>query len=833
MKRPLLAIALLFTGGILAAEIISPRIWATLIGIALAAALALRRVRWRLILLYLLLPTAGFTEGYLSSAILSAVDLRNTIGKEPRLAQVRGELTETPTLRVYQQKSELPTWRTLGKLRVTAVCTNRTTWQPASGHVAVTTATPLTNHFAGERVEIMGVLALPKQAVAEGLFDYRTYLRRQNIYYQLTSESENDWQVLARPPAPPLADRFSIWARQALAMGQPIEDESLRLEWALTLGWRTALTEEACDPLVRAATYHIFAVDGLRMAIIFGIFYSVLHVLGVPRAAVGIILLPVIWFYVALTGWPASAIRASVMLTIIIGGWALKRPIDPMNSLFAAALLILIFDPQQLFQAGFQLSFVVVLCLILTIPKLFDWVKRLTAPDPWLPRQLHKRLPPLFGIPARYTGDLAVTSFAAWVGSLPLVAYYFNIVTPVSTPANIVAVPLCVLVLVSNLISLLLAAWFPAAAILFNHAGWFGMECIRHTSSWFANWPAAYCYVPAPSLFTISLYYALLLAVLSGWLLKPTHRAWRVSAAGLAVLIWSVGYYDYVTETRLTIVSSGSGAIAYSDRFGASEDLVIDVGPTNSVQFVSKPFLRAQGVNKISGLLLTHGDVRHTGGTERLLEDFKIKTIYTSSARFRSSVYRRILERLQKVPGLVKPVSCNDQIAGWTVLHPDHADRFTKADDACLVLATDFQGTRVLLLSELGRAGQAALVARHKNLHADILVTGMPTSGEPVQDELLDAVRPQFLIITDSDLPVSERPSWKLRRRLSGRPFQTIYTSETGSITLTFRSGHWRWRGMKPKKTSEASPTAAGEPEQKLPPQTTNEPDKQLDDVEN
>ena len=63
------------------------------------------------------------------------------------------------------------------------------------------------------------------------------------------------------------------------------DHESLRLEWALALGWKTALTEEVSEPFVRAATYHIFAVDGLRMAIIFGIFFGLLRALGLSRAA--------------------------------------------------------------------------------------------------------------------------------------------------------------------------------------------------------------------------------------------------------------------------------------------------------------------------------------------------------------------------------------------------------------------------------------------------------------------------------------------------------------------------------------------------------------------
>jgi hypothetical protein len=138
----------------------------------------------------------------------------------------------------------------------------------------------------------------PEIAAAEGTFDYRAYLSHLGIYYTLQAASEQDWRVVASPSKPPLADRFREWARRALALGLPVEDESLRLEWALTLGWKTALTEEVSEPFVQAATYHIFAVDGLRMAIIFGIFFYLFRALRLPRAVCGLVLIPLIWFYV-------------------------------------------------------------------------------------------------------------------------------------------------------------------------------------------------------------------------------------------------------------------------------------------------------------------------------------------------------------------------------------------------------------------------------------------------------------------------------------------------------------------------------------------------------
>ena len=178
--------------------------------------------------------------------------------------------------------------------------------------------------------------------------------------------------------------------KAALAIGRTKVDTPLRLEQALALGDKTFLTDEVTEPFMQAATFHIFAVDGLRMAILFGIFFESLRWLRVPRTF-SALLLPLLWFYVHLTGWPPSAIRAAVMLTIVIGGWMLKRPVDVLNSLCAAALIILLWQPQQLFQAGFQLSFCVVFCIFLVTPRFDELLQRLLRIDPLLPENLRPR----------------------------------------------------------------------------------------------------------------------------------------------------------------------------------------------------------------------------------------------------------------------------------------------------------------------------------------------------------------------------------------------------------------------------------------------------------
>src|SRR5262245_44645266 len=392
MKRPLLMVALVCGAGIVLADS-APQLFPVAPCLAVSFALGLVALSWaraRPVLVWVQVFATGATALTLEKAVLSPRDLRRVVGSEPVIVTLRGTLSETPWHRVYE-RAEKDSWRTLAYVDATALRGPDRGWQPAMGRVAVSTPGQLAPiFFGGGAVELEGVLLLPRGPVAKGVFDYRKFLERQGIYYQLQVSTTNDWR---RPPggaaaSPPLADRFSAWAKTALARGLPVEDEPLRLLWAMTLGWKTALNGEVSEPFMRSGTMHIFAISGLHIALLAGILVSVLRVLRVPRAACGLIVIPLIWFYTGVTGWQASAIRSTVMMTVIIAGWSLKRPADLLNSLATAAFLILVWDPRQLFQASFQLSFFVVLSLALFVPVLEKLRKRLWQPDPFLPDEL-------------------------------------------------------------------------------------------------------------------------------------------------------------------------------------------------------------------------------------------------------------------------------------------------------------------------------------------------------------------------------------------------------------------------------------------------------------
>ncbi len=785
MKRPLLPVALFYTGGLLLAMAAQPPVvWLfTASFCLLIPAVIFSKIRMPLF--WPLLVVVGWTNMVNRTAIISPQDIRIVAGNEPTIATVHGTLLETPSLRMRERGNE-EFYRTLVQLNIAKISL-KDSQQTATGKIIVTSKGALPFEFyAGRDVEITGVLTPPQTPIAPGLFDYRIYLERQGVYYQLKANSLSDWRIVDSNTnnTPPLSDRFLNWAQQTLARGLPTEDEPLQLMWAMTLGWKTALTGEVNEPFMRSGTMHIFAISGLHIALIAAILVALMRIIRVPRAWCGVVVIPLIWFYTGATGWQSSAIRSTIMMTIIIGGWSLHRPSDLINSLAAAGFAILLWDPQQLFQAGFQLSFFVVLSIALFMPPLEKIRDRLLAIDPLLAPEVIPKWKRDLRALSRVVLTSIVTSLAAWLGSLPLTAYYFHIFSPVTLLANLVVVPMSSITLMCNLGSLLCGDLLPWLTELFNHCGWAWMLAMIKVSRWCTELPGAFLYMPAPSAITFVLYYAVLVGSMSGWLWKAEQRR-RTFAALLLVFAFYVWQYKQSrNETSLTVLPLNGGHAVHLDAPGWSDDWLIDCGNTNSVEFITRPYLRGRGVNKVPRLMLTHGDLRHVGGIYDLDKEFGIGEVIASSFRFRSVAYRRIFSEMQRAPNRLRTVHRSDIVGPWQVLHPTASDNATQADDGALVTTGEFNGTRILLLSDLGRTGQNFLFDRTPDLRADIVITGIPTQSEPINDALLDAIKPRLIIVADPEVPATERAKIQLQDRLALRNVQVLYTRLTGAITI-------------------------------------------------
>ena len=791
MGQPLLKVTLCYVAGLVLAEWL-PLPWRPVLLAALMVGVtSLVWSRARGALLSLLLVLAGCANLLLHTAVISPRDLRNLPNLAPAEVAVRGVLLEAPRERA-RDFDDAMTWRTLAMVRVEAMKGRNSDWEPVCGIVAASARSVLPGLWqAGQQVEIRGVLTEPPDPIAEGLFDYRTYLRRQGVYYQLRANSSNDWVMLPPVLRPSFATTFTAWAKQNLARSLPVEDEPLRLLWAMVLGWQTALTGEVSEPFMRSGTMHVFAISGLHIALIAGILVAVLRVVRVPQVWCGVVVIPLIWFYTAATGWQPSAIRSTIMMSVIIGGWALRRPSDLLNSLAGAALVILLWDPQQIFQASFQLSFFVVLSLALVAPFLHRIWEQSFRRDPFLPDKLRPRLWHWLRPAARYLSGAVITSGAAWLGSIPLVAFYFHYFAPVSLLANLVVVPLSSAALASAMGSLFCGAWFPALAELFNHSAWFLMWMMIRVSEWAAGLPGACFNAPAPSLLGFACYYGILVSVLAGWWQMPKRRVWVGAVFGVLSLVWVVNFVIDSRQTRLTILPLNGGHAIYFDAPGWRDDMLVDCGNESSVEFVLKPFLRARGVNRIATLVLTHGDTRQIGGATLLRLSFPVKNVVVSPLAFRSRAYRQVMDDFKMAAVPMKTVERGGQVGRWLVLHPQVQDRFAKAGDGALVLVGEFDGRRLLLLSNLGPIGQRLLSDRVENLSAETVVSGLSEGGEGPAAGLLERIQPRTLIVADCEYPATGRASRALQERLRGFAGTALYTRQRGAVTLRRNGSGW------------------------------------------
>ncbi|MCM8799093.1 MAG: ComEC/Rec2 family competence protein, partial [Candidatus Omnitrophica bacterium] len=213
---------------------------------------------------------------------------------------------------------------------------------------------------------------------------------------------------------------------------------------ALILGERQKLPSLIKDSFMRTGTVHILSISGLHVGMMVYIFYLFLKLLRFPRQISLFLLILFIIPYVILTGAKAPIVRAGIMSGVYLSGLILRREGNILNSLAIACWLILIFDPYQLFNAGFQLSFLGVLSIVLFTPLIENYFLR-EKEERVIFKKAHIK---------RYLFRLFAVSLSAWLGSSGLIGYYFKIINPIAILANIIVIPLSFFVLATGIIFL-------------------------------------------------------------------------------------------------------------------------------------------------------------------------------------------------------------------------------------------------------------------------------------------------------------------------------------------------------------------------------------------
>ncbi len=743
VRRPLAGLTLAFLGGLYARMAFpaepSAGAWFAAGFFALTAlAAARRRVgAWALFAGWM---TAGYLAYGMTQPGISARDVHGMLDRPREQIEVLGEIADDPA-RVADDRESAVLWSF--RLEAQGLCRLDGGWQRARGAVKVRARLPAgVTPAYGDTWQFAGVLSRgPLRPSDPELLNVR-------LGGAGRVSTGGGWALMRAA----LAGR-RVCAR-LLARGLDGAPAERGILSALMLGYRADLPDEIFRIFLATGTLHIFAISGAHVAMASALILFVLRAAGFPKTRWFLVLAPLLTLYTLATGLAPSAVRAWIMALVYWSALAAGRRPDLPSSLALAALLILGADPRQLHDAGFLFSFITVAGLLALTPPLLAPLRARWAPDPWTPPDAHAPGARRRRALAAAAG-LVAASLAASLASLPMGAWYGNLISPIGLLANLLVIPGAFLVMLTGCLALVFGAVAGVVAEVFNHANRWFIEALVGVTRLLFRVPGGHVYVQSPPVWALVMSYA----SLAGFLLLR-GRPRRVLAAAL-IAVAGAAAARYLTDARVTVeVAERGWSPAVFINVPGTGDLLADPGPAYRAPAVVR-WLHARGVDRLRAVWITQPDAAHAGALAEILERVPTDEIWVPAARARSRLFRDTLAKLAAQGRRIREWGRGDEqtFAGGArvrVLHPPAGETYARAEEAALVWCVERGDARTLF------AGPGAENARAAN--------GIPRAAALVLDrggrrgpspDWISATRPDLLIWRDGPalpLPTGMRP---------------------------------------------------------------------------
>ena len=326
----------------------------------------------------------------------------------------------------------------------------------------------------GSEIKATGVLKPIPHEVEPDSFE--GYLKDTGIHYRFERISALE---LARPPSrfDQFCYRMNLRFQDYLSLGAPEGKNHDGIYTAMLLGRKAELSDEQSDRFRMTGTMHFFAISGLHIGVIATVIAQFLILIRIPRKVSPFIGLPLLYLYVEITGASPSAVRAFLMALFFWSSFAFVRQRSPLAALAASAVFVLIFQPAQLWSIGFQLSYTVVLSILLFGLPLYETASEKLAPFRYLPKANWAPSQHLYAWIQDALLLLFSISFSAWLASAPLSAAFFGYLSPGAILLNMLLVNLAAVAITTGVVSLSLALVGLDSAVGFiNHAAWISIQ---------------------------------------------------------------------------------------------------------------------------------------------------------------------------------------------------------------------------------------------------------------------------------------------------------------------------------------------------------------------
>ncbi|MBD1401396.1 DNA internalization-related competence protein ComEC/Rec2 [Pelovirga terrestris] len=648
-----------------------------------------------------------------------------------------------------------------------------------------------------DRIRFTGRLRQPRLFGTPGEFHWPRYVISQNI--DMTSWVKNIDQVaLVAAGEGGLRRSIVQWRiRVAGFIAAKVPAKSASLVRALVLGEGRQLPEAVRETLAGAGVSHLFAISGLHLGILGAFGYRLLLTFyrrstwllnwQPPQRVLPLLLLPLLFVYLLLTGDAVSTRRAFALAGIgsLLFWW--RYPVHPLHLLAAVALIFLLYNPLLLWSASWQLSFCGAAGILL-----------------WRPWWQHAHVSELPWTGLRYLVQIFLVSLAATLATLPLVLFNFHLFAPAALVANLICVPIVTLVaLPVGFVGLFLfPLWPPAAALLFRVSGFF-LEQLYQFSLWLTDFsPLAGNYL----YWSRSQYLAVALLLVPALLFPQlARRPWLKLTVGCllsAVLLWQLPLGSHAPVT-LTMFSVGQGeSLLLQNNTG--QNILIDGGGLYGDRFdvgqrLLAPAFGELGVQHFDRIILTHDHADHWKGLVYVLERFPVAELVVGEPLEKYHPVLVDAVRQRNVPvRVVEPgwSSFADWQEGTLEIYNAGAVA-ANANDASLVLSlrtVDATGREqgMLLAGDLEAQGVQRLMAAGIRSPATLLKLPHHGSGKSQTERLFSLLGSGIGLVSVGYQNVYRLPSKTLLEHLEEEGLRIYRTDLDGTVRVQLDDAGWR-----------------------------------------